>query len=128
MINRRSEAENVKRTQIRVTDEQFALLWEHFPLDVELIETVCRAALIYIRIPNKTGRWPLYDVRVYYDNGHQGSGYLLVHWDDAGKVPGCQSNGYCTDPRLQYNNMVWDEQPERERLLSIQATLMEWAY
>jgi hypothetical protein len=64
-------------------------------------------------------------VRAYYDDGPMGSGYLLVHWDDSAKVPGCLSNGYCTDPDLRDENIDWDENPERDRALSIRETIYE---
>lgn len=37
-------------------------------------------------------------------------------------------NGYCIDPEFRHKAIVWDDQPERERLLGIQRTLSEWAY
>jgi hypothetical protein len=118
------------RREIKLTDEQIKLLWDAFPKDPALIEFQCQQALKDIHVPNKTGRWHRHDVRVYYDDGFMGSGYLLVHWDDAKqkRPPNCLDNGYCTDPHFRHEEMEWDDQPERERLLSIQKTLNEWMW
>lgn len=114
--------------KLDLTDEEFQLLWDRDPYNPKYIEHACQDALYRVYIPTKTGTWPKYDVRVYYDDGPMGSGYLMVHWDDSKKVPGCLSNGYCTDPDLRSDNVEWDDQPQRERALSVRQTLREWAY
>jgi hypothetical protein len=121
-------ATEVRRRRVDLTDEQIKALWDLYPLDPELIALHCREALAHLSIPRKTGVWTRWNVRCYYDDGFMGSGYLLVHWDDAERAPNCQSNGYCTDPNFRSEEIVWDENPERERLLSIQHTLAHWAY
>ena len=115
-------------TKIELTDGQFQYLFDHFPHDDNLIAEACRQALYKIHVPNPTGVWPEFGARVYQDNGVMGSGYLMVHWDDSGKVPGCQSNGYCVELFKRSDEIVWDDQPERERLQDIRQTLSHWAY
>jgi hypothetical protein len=124
-----AKPEAAQRTrQIRVTDEQFKAMFDADPHNPEFQAEMCRDALYTIHVPNQTGVWPKYGARVYYDNGFQGSGYLLVHWNDASKVPGCLSNGYCPSGGPGHEDIVWDDQPERERLASIRQTLWDRAY
>lgn len=108
-----------------LTDEQFRVLFDAFPHDENLIRAAVLSATHMISVPNKTGVWPRYDARVYYDNGWHGSGYLLVHWDDTGKVPGCLSNGYVASGLID-DEIEWDDNPARDRALSIQRTMWEW--
>lgn len=118
------------RRSTQLTDEQFRVLFDAFPDDPELIAEACRSALTRIHVPNPTGRTQS-GVRVYRDNGWNGSGYELVHWDDAKTVGWCLDNGYPQPsgafPKYELP-LVWDDQPERERLLGVQRTLSEWAY
>jgi hypothetical protein len=117
-----------RRRTLRITDEQFRLLFDTYPDDPELIAEACREALYSLQVPSPTGRWPKYDVRVYVDNGFNGSGYLLIHWEDAHKVPGCLSNGFMSSGGPGHADIEWDDQPERERIAAIRSTLQDWAY
>lgn len=119
---------NEKFTTVKLTDEQFKRLWDLYPHDEDFISEACRQALYHVHVPNRQGIWPKYGVRVYYDDGFMGSGYLLVHWEDSSKVPGCLSNGFMHSGGPRHDEVEWDDQPERERLQSIKNTLMEWAY
>lgn len=118
------------RRDVRVTDEQFRMLWEAHPHDEEFIALACRDALYDVPVVNRTGTWPKYGVRVYIDeSGSNASGYLLVHRRDAKRVDGpWLDNGYCTDPDFRSENVVWDDQPDRERAMSIRRTLSHWAF
>lgn len=112
---------------INLTDEQFEYLWERFGYDDNLIAEVVKEELFKIHVPNRTGRTQS-GVRVYYDDGFMGSGYMLVHWDDAKKLTWCQNNGYFD--RLPENEqpVIWDDQPDREKALSLKKTMWAWAY
>lgn len=116
------------RREVRVTDEQFRLLWEAYPDDPVLIAEMCREALFGIHVPNETGRLQS-GVRVYRDDGFMGSGYILVHWDDAKNLDWCLDNGYTPHGfPAEEQPIVWDENPDRERAQDIKQTLWEWAY
>ena len=110
-----------------LTPAQFRLLWESFPFSPNLVQVVARRAVYSCRIPNQTGVWSKYGARVYYDNGSHGSGYLMVHWEDYRKVPGCQSNGYISTG-VPSSEIVWDEQPEREAAEKVREAVDHWAY
>lgn len=114
------------RRAIKVTDEMFDLLWEKFPYDEELIRTQVQEALYDVHVPNQRGRTQS-GIRVYRDDGFQGSGYIMVHWDDAKKLDWCLDNGYM--PRglpPEEDPIVWDNQPERERSMEIKKMLWDW--
>lgn len=111
--------------QIRLTEEQFKLLWNHFPDDPALIETACWEEAMRVRIPNPTG-YTQSGIPVYQDNGHMGSGYVLVHWDAAKSVPWCQDNGYYERLPPEEEPIVWDVNPEIEQMREVQGLLYEW--
>lgn len=115
------------RVTVKLTDEQFAFLWNAYPHDESLIAHACQHALFYIFPPNPTGRTAT-GVRIYRDDGFNGSGYVLVHGADAKNLDWCLDNGYYDRMPESEKPLVWDENPERDRLLSIQATLREWAW
>lgn len=120
--------------ELRLTDEQFRVLWDQFPHDETLIAAACRDAISHVRKPpNRKGVWPKYGVRVYYDEyGWNTSGYLMVHWEDAKRVKGpWLDNGYVSnDPDFRHENMEWDhsEDAKREAYESLMTTLYHWAY
>ena len=113
------------RLDTALTDEQFRVLFDAFPNDDNLIRAAVLAAVHTVSVPLKTGVWPRHGARVYYDDGFNGSGYLLVHWNDSGKVPGCLSNGY-VPTGIPTDEIEWDENPARERALAIHKTMWSW--
>lgn len=108
-----------------ITDDQFRVLFDAFPHDENLIRVAVLDALHTVSVPLKEGTWTRWDARVYYDDGWNGSGYLLVDWNDWRKVPGCMSNGYISTG-IPVDEVEWDENPARERALSIRKTMYEW--
>lgn len=115
------------RYNIKLTDEQIEALFEMYPHDEFLIAHMCKNELYKIRIPNPIG-YTQSGIRVYVDNGSMGSGYIMVHWDDAKKVSWCESNGYYTSMPESEKPIIWVEDPERERQEEIYDMLSKWAY
>lgn len=113
---------------ITITDEQFEILFNAFPYDPVLQAEACREALYDISIPNPIG-YTRTGIRMYQDlYGFVASGYTLVHWEDAKHVSWCLNNGYYEVMPESEKPIEWVEDPERDRLLSIRATLIKWAY
>lgn len=113
---------------VRINDEQFKFLFDLYPHDEELIKVACQDALSTIHVPNPIG-YTQSGIRVYKDlYGFNSSGYTLVHWDDAKKVTWCLDNGYYEHMPESEKPIIWKDDTEQKRLLSIQRTLSEWAY
>lgn len=113
--------------QMKLTWDEFKVLWDRDPYNPRFIREACLSELYRVRSPYPKGTWPKYGVRVYHDVGFNGSGYLMVHWDDADKVPGCQSNGYMERGGPTHEEIEWDDQPEIARARAIRRLLREWS-
>lgn len=116
------------RRDLLLTDEQWDLLTNTFPNDPVIQAEMCLDALSYVGIPNPYGKTQT-GIRVYKDNGFMGSGYTMVHWDDAKSLPWCLDNGYTPNgfPESELP-LIWDEDPKREKALEIHKLLRERAY
>jgi hypothetical protein len=113
---------------LRLTDGQFETLLAAYPHDPALQAEVCMDALYRVHPPIPRGRTQS-GIPVYVDEGFNGSGYTMVHWDAAKNLSWCLDNGYTPkgfpDSELP---LIWDEDPKREHLLSVRRLLEERAF
>jgi hypothetical protein len=117
---------NEHKIDVRVSEDMFWEMFDRHPHDPDLQAKACEFAYYTLHAPIPKGRTQS-GIRVYRDEGWHGSGYVMVHWDDAKQVSWCLDNGYTPhgfpDEELP---LIWESDPERDRILAVKATLLEW--